>query len=84
LEYPDGVSGASIQNAENSLGFERPTELKSLIMEFDGIHEYTITDDGERTQVGSIIWKLSSIVEQHLSQITSMKSKLFWWFNFRK
>src|SRR5215207_2928982 len=77
LEYADGVTSDNIQTAENNLGFELPKELKSLLMEFDGIHEYTITDDGERIQVGSIIWNLSSIVEQHLSQMTPTKSKLF-------
>ena len=76
-EYSDGVTGDNIQNAENNLGFELPKELKSLLMEFDGIHEYTTTNDGERIQVGSIIWNLSSIVEHHLSQITSTRSKLF-------
>jgi hypothetical protein len=77
LENPAGVTDADIQNAEIKLGFELPTELKSLLMEFDGIHEYTITDDGERIQVGSVIWNLLSIVEHHLSLTIPIKSKLF-------
>ncbi len=46
-------------------------------MEFDGVHEYTVTDNGEKIQVGSIIWDLSSIVEWHLSQTIPEKKKLF-------
>jgi len=75
--YPAGVSGDDLHNAETKLGFELPTELKSLLMEFDGIHEYTITDLGERIQVGSIIWSLSLIVEQQLSVTIPIMSKLF-------
>ena len=77
LEYPAGVTSDDIRNAEIKLGFELPSEMRSLLMEFNGIHEYTITDDGERLQVGSIIWNLASIVEQHLLLTIPMKSKLF-------
>jgi hypothetical protein len=67
LEYAKAVRSGELSQAENVLGFELPAELKSLLMEFNGIHEYVIKDGGERIQIGSIIWDLAKIVEWHKS-----------------
>lgn len=77
LEYPTGVADNNLRKAEKTLGFKLSTELRALLMEFNGIHEYTITNNGEKIQVGSIIWDLLSIVEWHFSQTIPEKSKLF-------
>ncbi len=77
LEYPKGVTAEGVSKAENTLGFVLPVELKLLLMEFDGIQEYMIQDDGEKMQVGSIIWGLASIVDWHISWTIPNKSKLF-------
>jgi len=77
LEYSTGVTDHNLRKAEKTLGSKLPTELRSLLMQFNGIHEYTITDKGEKIQVGSIIWDLWSIVEWHFSQTIRGRSKLF-------
>ena len=77
LEFPEGVSNEELRNAERTLGFKLPDELKSLLLEFDGIPEYTITDVGEKIQVGSIIWGLAAIVKFHFSWTIPAKAKLF-------
>jgi hypothetical protein len=76
LEYPKGITQFALQEAEKKLGFEIPTQLGSLLLEFDGIHEYVI-DKGEKLRVGSIIWDLSNMVEWHLSWTVPEKRKLF-------
>jgi hypothetical protein len=77
LEYRRGAGGEEIHKAERTLGFELPAELRSLLMEFNGIHEYATTRNGEEIRVGSILWDLPSIVEWHLSQTVPQGSSLF-------
>src|SRR5215211_3366536 len=67
LEYPHGVTKDELKSAEHILGFELPSELQSLLMEFDGIHEYVIQENGEKLQTSSIIWNLAEIVDWHIS-----------------
>jgi hypothetical protein len=76
LEYPNGVTQSAMTEAERKLGFEIPKELRSLLLEFDGVHEYTI-DKSEKLQVGSIIWRLADMVDWHLSWTVREKRKLF-------
>jgi hypothetical protein len=77
LEYPKGVTNEDLSKAENLLQFELPVELRSLLMEFDGIHEFAITDNDEKIQTGSIIWSLASMVDWHISQTLPNKTALF-------
>src|SRR5688572_20913019 len=77
LEYPKGVTTEDVSDAENVLGFELPEELKLLLMEFNGIHEYVIKDDDERLQIGSIIWDLAKIVDWHISWTVPKGLSLF-------
>ena len=67
LEYPKGVTNDELTKAEDVIGFELPAELKSLLMEFNGIQEYTIDANSKRIQCGSIIWNLAAIVKWHIS-----------------
>lgn len=76
LEYPRGASEEDLHRAERTLGFALPAELRSLLMEFNGIHEYTSTRNGEEIRVGSILWDLDSIVEWHLSQSVPRGARL--------
>ena len=75
VEFPSGVSETQIINAESELGFLIPSELKSLLMEFDGVYQYDYPD-GEKLQIGSWIWDLSSIVEWHLTWTIPQQRKL--------
>ena len=77
LEFPKGVTSEEIESAETKLGFRLPQDLRALLIEFNGLHEYTETDDGEKIQVGSVIWSLASIVKWHFSWTIPAKAKLF-------
>ena len=77
LEFPNGVTHEDIENAETKLGFTLPEDLKSLLGEFDGVHEHTVTDKGEKIQVGSILWSLESIIKWHISCTIPAKARLF-------
>ena len=77
LERPKGVTAEEVSQAENILGFTIPIELKSLLMEFDGLHEYAIKEDGRKISLGSIIWSLSDIVNWHTSWTIPNKTMLF-------
>jgi hypothetical protein len=77
LKYPKGVTVEDVNKAENALGFALPEELKSLLMEFDGIREYAVKDDGKKIRAGSIIWGLADIVNWYFSWTIQNKTNLF-------
>ena len=77
LEYQKGVSKKEINEAENILGFELPKELKSVLLEFNGIYEYIIDANDKKLQVGSIIWGVAEIVDWHLTWIVPRGLSLF-------
>ena len=67
LEYQKGVTKKELHEAENTLGFKLPEELKSMLLEFNGIYEYIIDANDTKLQIGSIIWDLAIIVDWHLT-----------------
>ena len=67
LEYQKGVTKKELHEAENTLSFKLPEELRSMLLEFNGIYEYIIDSNETKLQIGSIIWSVPKIVDWHLT-----------------